>query len=69
MTLRAVRVAPNNPVFDLPVIVGVEDGLFADAGLDVSFVARFEAKSRPRLRVFPTVSAPTLFNPLFIFSP
>src|ERR1700749_4963220 len=39
-TDRAViRVAPNNPVFDLPVIVGIEEGLFAAAGLDVSFSA------------------------------
>ena len=34
-----VRIAPNNPVFDLPVIVGIEDGLFAAAGLDVRFSA------------------------------
>ena len=27
-----VRIAPNNPVFDLPVIVGIEEGLFAKAG-------------------------------------
>ena len=23
-----IRVAPNNPVFDLPVIVAIEEGLF-----------------------------------------
>ena len=23
-----VRIAPNNPVFDLPVLVGIEEGLF-----------------------------------------
>ncbi len=34
-----VRIAPNNQVFDLPVIVAIEEGLFADAGLDVSFSA------------------------------
>jgi NitT/TauT family transport system substrate-binding protein len=34
-----VRIAPNNQVFDLPVIVGIEEGLFAQAGLDVSFSA------------------------------
>ena len=33
-----VRIAPNNPVFDLPVIVGIEEGLFAKAGLDVSIL-------------------------------
>src|SRR5215813_13254846 len=37
-----VSIAPNNPVFDLPVIVGIEQGLFAKAGLDVSFSARSE---------------------------
>ena len=31
-----IRIAPNNPVFDLPVIVGIEEGLFAQAGLDVA---------------------------------
>jgi NitT/TauT family transport system substrate-binding protein len=34
-----VKIAPNNQVFDLPVIVGIEEGLFAAAGLDVSFSA------------------------------
>ena len=34
-----VRIAPNNPVFDLPVIVAIEEGLFAQAGLDVNFSA------------------------------
>ena len=28
-----VRTAPNNPVFDLPVIVAIEEGLFHAAGL------------------------------------
>ena len=36
-----VKIAPNNPVFDLPVIVAIEEGLFAKAGLDVSFSARY----------------------------
>src|ERR1700752_2176010 len=34
-----VRIAPNNQVFDLPVIVGIEEGLFAKAGLEVRFSA------------------------------
>ena len=34
-----VKIAPNNQVFDLPVIVGIEEGLFAQVGLDVSFSA------------------------------
>ena len=36
---HVVKIAPNNPVFDLPVIVGIEEGCFASAGLDVSFSA------------------------------
>src|SRR5262245_39449714 len=36
-----VKIAPNNPVFDLPVIVGIEENLFAKAGLDVSFSATY----------------------------
>jgi NitT/TauT family transport system substrate-binding protein len=34
-----VRIAPNNQVFDLPVMVGIEEGLFEAAGLDVKFSA------------------------------
>lgn len=41
-----VRIAPNNPVFDLPVIVGIEEGLFEKAGLDVSFTATYEDRER-----------------------
>lgn len=37
----SVRIAPNNPVFDLPVIVGIEEGIFAKAGLDVRFSATY----------------------------
>src|SRR5213594_870476 len=36
-----VKIAPNNPVFDLPVIVAIEEGLFEKAGLDVSFSATY----------------------------
>ncbi len=41
-----VKIAPNNPVFDLPVIVGIEEGLFAKAGLDVSFSAKYEDREK-----------------------
>jgi hypothetical protein len=41
-----VRIAPNNPVFDLPVIVGIEEGLFAAAGLDVAFSATYADRER-----------------------
>ena len=43
-----VRIAPNNPVFDLPVIVGIEEGLFAEAGLDVSFSASYADREKDR---------------------
>jgi len=46
MTRPAVRIAPNNPVFDLPVIVGIEEGLFDKAGLDVSFSATYADRER-----------------------
>ena len=44
--LPTVRIAPNNPVFDLPVIVGIEEGLFAKAGLDVRFSATYADREK-----------------------
>ena len=41
-----VKIAPNNPVFDLPVIVGIEEGLFVKAGLDVSFSATYAEREK-----------------------
>ena len=41
-----VRIAPNNPVFDLPVLVGIQEGLFQDAGLDVQMSAPYEAREK-----------------------
>lgn len=41
-----IRIAPNNPVFDLPVIVGIAEGLFARAGLDVSFSATYADREK-----------------------
>src|SRR5207237_4469297 len=41
-----VNIAPNNPLFDLPVIVGIEEGLFAQAGLDVSFSATYADREK-----------------------
>src|SRR5881296_3448788 len=41
-----VKIAPNNPVFDLPVIVGIDEGLFAKAGLDVSFSASYADREK-----------------------
>src|SRR5207248_2669760 len=41
-----VKIAPNNPVFDLPVIVGIEQGLFEKAGLDVAFAGTYADRER-----------------------
>jgi NitT/TauT family transport system substrate-binding protein len=41
-----VRIAPNNPVFDLPVIVGIEEKLFEKAGLDVRFMASYADREK-----------------------
>jgi NitT/TauT family transport system substrate-binding protein len=45
-TKPIIKIAPNNPVFDLPVIVGIEEGLFEKAGLDVSFSATHADRER-----------------------
>jgi NitT/TauT family transport system substrate-binding protein len=42
----AIRIAPNNPVFDLPVIVGIEEGIFDRAGLDVRFSATYADREK-----------------------
>ena len=47
-TLPKVRIAPNNPVFDLPVIVGIEEGLFYKAGLDVAFSGTYADRERDK---------------------
>jgi NitT/TauT family transport system substrate-binding protein len=47
-TKPVIRIAPNNPVFDLPVIVGIEEGLFARAGLDVQFSATYADREKDR---------------------
>ena len=41
-----VKIAPNNPIFELPVIVGIEERLFAQAGLDVRFSATYADRER-----------------------
>ena len=46
--MPVVRIAPNNPVFDLPVLVGIEEGLFAAAGLDVAMSASYADRERDR---------------------
>jgi hypothetical protein len=46
MSMASVRIAPNNPVFDLPVIVGIEEKLFEQAGLDVRFTATYADREK-----------------------
>ena len=46
MTKPLVRIAPNNPVFDLPVIVGIEEKLFDKAGLDVRFTGTYADREK-----------------------
>src|SRR2546422_4024150 len=43
-----VKIAPNNRVFALPVIVAIEEGLFEKAGLDVSFWATYADGEKDR---------------------
>jgi len=43
-TKPLIKIAPNNPVFDLPVLVGIHEGLFDKAGLDVQMSASYEAR-------------------------
>ena len=50
-----VRIAPNNPVFDLPVIVGIEEGLFEKAGLDVQFSATYADREKDKAE-FPVMA-------------
>jgi NitT/TauT family transport system substrate-binding protein len=44
--LPEVRIAPNNPVFDLPVLVGIETKLFEKAGLDVRLSASYADREK-----------------------
>src|SRR5579864_4192568 len=44
--LPEVRIAPNNPVFDLPVLVGIEEKLFERAGLDVRLSASYADREK-----------------------
>ena len=45
-TKPLIKIAPNNPIFDLPVLVGIEEGLFEKAGLDVRMSAPYEAREQ-----------------------
>ena len=50
-----VRIAPNNPVFDLPVIVGIEEKLFDKAGLDVRFTGTYADREKDKVE-FPVMA-------------
>lgn len=51
-----VRIAPNNPVFDLPVIVGIEEKLFEQVGLDVQFAGTYEDREKKDKVEFPVMA-------------
>ena len=40
-----VNVSPNNPVFDLPIYVARDEGLFEKAGLEVRFGAKYSQRN------------------------
>ena len=50
-----VRIAPNAPTFDLPVLVGLEKGLFDDAGS--RFATQHDTKTgirpSPNVKFYP----------------
>ena len=45
-TKPLLRIAPNTPTFDLPVLVGLEEGFFDEAGIDVRYSARYEDRDK-----------------------
>ena len=51
-----VKIAPNNPVFDLPVIVGIEEKLFEQAGLDVQFAGTYDDREKKDKVEFPVMA-------------
>ena len=44
--MKSVKKAPNNPIFDLQGIVGIEESLFQEVGLNVEFIASYEDRER-----------------------
>jgi NitT/TauT family transport system substrate-binding protein len=40
-----VNVSPNNPVFDLPIYVARDEGLFEKAGIEVRFQAKYSQRN------------------------
>jgi NitT/TauT family transport system substrate-binding protein len=54
--LPLVRIAPNNPVFDLPVMVGIEEKLFEKAGLDVHMTGKWSDREKQDNILMPALS-------------
>lgn len=54
--LPVVRIAPNNPVFDLPVMVGIEEKLFEKAGLEVVMTGKWSDREKQDNITMPTLS-------------
>ena len=44
MTTSIVNISPNNPVFDLPIYIARDEGLFARAGIEVRFQAKYSER-------------------------
>jgi hypothetical protein len=40
-----VNISPNNPVFDLPIYVARDEGLFENAGIEVRFQAKYSQRN------------------------
>jgi NitT/TauT family transport system substrate-binding protein len=40
-----IAISPNNPVFDLPIYVARDEGLFASAGIEVRFQAKYSERN------------------------
>ena len=40
-----VSISPNNPIFDLPIYVARDEGLFSKAGIDVRFQAKYTQRN------------------------
>jgi hypothetical protein len=43
--IPVVSVSPNNPVFDLPIYVARDEGLFASAGIEIRFQAKYSQRN------------------------
>jgi len=47
-----VTISPNNPVFDLPIYVARDEGLFDKAGIEVRFQAKYSQRNASDLDAF-----------------